>query len=141
MSLCCNAIPYDGTLPYVFVSYKDNDAKSLAIIEWLHRAGVRVWYDKGVDHSQEWPAIVASKLKNSHVCILLLSSKYEKSGPCTDELSMIKKNQKPFIPVFLSVSARRCMYTESSRWTFLSFPARCSVTLSPCAETSSRPRS
>lgn len=102
LSLCCNAIPYDGTLPYVFVSYKDNDAKSLAIIEWLHRAGVRVWYDKGVDHSQEWPAIVASKLKNSHVCILLLSSKYEKSGPCTDELSMIKKNQKPFIPVFLS---------------------------------------
>ena len=41
----------------------------------------------------------------------------------------------------VSASARRCMYTESSRWTFLSFPARCSVTLSPCAETSSRPRS
>ena len=42
--------PYEGTLPYLFVSYAHkNDAAVLEIISTLQSRGFRVWYDEGIE--------------------------------------------------------------------------------------------
>ena len=42
--------PYEGTLPYLFVSYAHkNDAAVLEIIGTLQSRGFRVWYDEGIE--------------------------------------------------------------------------------------------
>ena len=53
--------PYEGTLPYLFVSYAHaNDAAVLEIISTLQARGFRVWYDEGIEAGSEWPESIAS---------------------------------------------------------------------------------
>ena len=47
--------PYEGTLPYLFVSYAHkNDAAVLEIIRTLQARGFRVWYDEGIEAGSDW---------------------------------------------------------------------------------------
>ena len=53
--------PYEGTQPYIFVSYAHkNDAAVLEIIGTLQSRGFRVWYDEGIEAGSEWPESIAS---------------------------------------------------------------------------------
>ena len=53
--------PYEGTLPYLFVSYAHkNDAAVLEIISTLQSRGFRVWYDEGIEAGSEWPESIDS---------------------------------------------------------------------------------
>lgn len=55
--------PYEGTQPYIFVSYAHkNDAAVLEIIGALQSRGFRVWYDEGIEAGSEWPESIASHL-------------------------------------------------------------------------------
>ena len=47
--------PYEGTQPYIFVSYAHkNDAAVLEIIGTLQSRGFRVWYDEGIEAGSEF---------------------------------------------------------------------------------------
>ncbi len=40
---------YEGSEPYIFVSYSHEDAAAVyPEIEWLRQQGVNIWYDEGI---------------------------------------------------------------------------------------------
>ena len=60
--------PYEGTQPYIFVSYAHkNDAAVLEIIGTLQSRGFRVWYDEGIEAGSEWPESIASHLERAQL--------------------------------------------------------------------------
>ncbi len=62
--------PYEGTQPYIFVSYAHkNDAAVLEIIGALQSRGFRVWYDEGIEAGSEWPESIASHLERAQLVL------------------------------------------------------------------------
>ena len=53
---------YKGENPYIFVSYAHKDKDIVyPVIEELQNRGYRIWYDEGIEASEEWLNIWASK--------------------------------------------------------------------------------
>lgn len=112
--------PYEGTLPYLFVSYAHkNDAAVLEIIRTLQSRGFRVWYDEGIEAGSEWPESIASHLERAQLVLAFLSPAYLRSDNCRKEMhyALTKKN-----PSSTSTSNRRssppawrCRSATSSR--------------------------
>ena len=79
--------PYEGTLPYLFVSYAHkNDAAVLEIISTLQSRGFRVWYDEGIEAGSEWPESIASHLERAQLVLAFLSPAYLRSDNCRKEM-------------------------------------------------------
>ena len=66
--------PYEGTEPYIFISYAHADSDMVfPIITKLHKMGYRVWYDEGIDPGSEWPAVIERHLKHCEMCLLFIT--------------------------------------------------------------------
>lgn len=79
--------PYEGTQPYIFVSYAHkNDAAVLEIIGTLQSRGFRVWYDEGIEAGSEWPESIASHLERAQLVLAFLSPAYLQSDNCRKEM-------------------------------------------------------
>ena len=52
---------YRGDEPYVFISYAhpESSKKVFEEINILNKAGYRIWYDEGIEASNEWPEEIA----------------------------------------------------------------------------------
>lgn len=97
--------PYEGTQPYIFVSYAHkNDAAVLEIIGTLQSRGFRVWYDEGIEAGSEWPESIASHLERAQLVLALLSPAYLRSDNCRKEMhyALTKKSRSS-----TSTSSRR----------------------------------
>ena len=94
--------PYEGTLPYLFVSYAHkNDAAVLEIISTLQSRGFRVWYDEGIEAGSEWPECIASHLERAQLVLAFLSPAYLRSDNCRKEMHYALTKKKPVINVYL----------------------------------------
>lgn len=94
--------PYEGTQPYIFVSYAHkNDAAVLEIIGTLQSRGFRVWYDEGIEAGSEWPESIASHLERAQLVLAFLSPAYLCSDNCRKEMHYALTKKKPVINVFL----------------------------------------
>lgn len=94
--------PYEGTLPYLFVSYAHkDDAAVLEIISTLQSRGFRVWYDEGIEAGSEWPESIASHLERAQLVLAFLSPAYLCSDNCRKEMHYALTKKKPVINVFL----------------------------------------
>lgn len=94
--------PYEGTLPYLFVSYAHkNDAAVLEIISTLQSRGFRVWYDEGIEAGSEWPESIASHLERAQLVLAFLSPAYLRSDNCRKEMHYALTKRKPVISVYL----------------------------------------
>lgn len=94
--------PYEGTLPYIFVSYAHkNDAAVLEIISTLQSRGFRVWYDEGIEAGSEWPESIASHLERAQLVLAFLSPAYLRSDNCRKEMHYALTKKKPVINVYL----------------------------------------
>lgn len=94
--------PYEGTLPYLFVSYAHkDDAAVLEIISTLQSRGFRVWYDEGIEAGSEWPESIASHLERAQLVLAFLSPAYLRSDNCRKEMHYALTKKKPVINVFL----------------------------------------
>lgn len=94
--------PYEGTLPYLFVSYAHkNDAAVLEIIGTLQSRGFRVWYDEGIEAGSEWPESIASHLERAQLVLAFLSPAYLRSDNCRKEMHYALTKKKPVINVYL----------------------------------------
>ena len=66
--------PYEGTAPYIFISYSHRDLDRIRpILQGLADRGYRFWYDEGIDPGTEWPESIADHLQRSAVCIAIMS--------------------------------------------------------------------
>lgn len=94
--------PYEGSQPYIFVSYAHkNDAAVLEIIGTLQSRGFRVWYDEGIEAGSEWPESIASHLERAQLVLAFLSPAYLQSDNCRKEMHYALTKKKPVINVYL----------------------------------------
>ena len=93
---------YEGARAFAFVSYcHKDDAAVLPIIESLVRAGVRVWYDEGINPGEEWPLVIQEHLERCSVFVAFVSAASQVSHSCRKELNEALTLKKPTIPVML----------------------------------------
>ena len=67
--------PYEGTSPYIFISYSHRDYDRVEpILREMAAKGYRFWYDEGIDPGTEWPESIARHLEKSSVCLSFMSA-------------------------------------------------------------------
>ena len=95
--------PYDGTGPFIFISYAHRNKTSvMPIIAKLNEENFNVWYDEGVDPGTEWPEIIAQHVENCSYFIACLSPEFIQSENCKDELNYARDLDNIRLIVYLS---------------------------------------
>lgn len=101
-------IPYEGELPYVFVSYRHSAwAQVYPIIRWLMNQGIRVWYDEGIEGGSEWRGVIQDHVEGCTIFIPFITADYCDSSNCRRELSIADEDQKIIIPIYLEKTKLR----------------------------------
>ena len=94
--------PYQGTEPYLFLSYSHRNADAAAeAIRYLKAAGFRVWYDEGVIPATQWDENIAQAIENCDYLIALISEAYLSSANCLDELNYARDRNIPLLLIYL----------------------------------------
>ena len=95
-------LPYEGDLPYVFVSYSHrNTDAAQQIISRMIGSGYRVWYDEGIDPGTEWDENIAAHVEGCGYFLALISGEYLASDNCKDELNFARDLDKQRVLVYL----------------------------------------
>lgn len=78
--------PYDGTKPYIFVSYAHKDSeKVLDIINGLRNQKYLIWYDEGIPAGSDWPQNISDHMRDCDSVLMFLSSSFYASKNCLME--------------------------------------------------------
>ena len=94
--------PYEGTDPYVFVSYSHKDKNEVfEVIRMMQEAGYRIWYDEGIDPASEWDENIAEHINKCSYLIAFISPDYINSQNCRDEISYARDLNKERLLVYL----------------------------------------
>ena len=98
----CTFKPYEGELPYIFVSYAHKNANAVyPILERLNVEGFRIWYDEGIEWGTEWPQSIAEHLGKCAVCIAFHSNYSINSPNCRQEINYALKQGKDILSIYL----------------------------------------
>ncbi|MCH5279425.1 MAG: toll/interleukin-1 receptor domain-containing protein [Christensenellaceae bacterium] len=98
----CSFSPYEGTGKYIFVSYSHKDGEVIRpILEKLHAAGFRIWYDDGIEWGTEWPESIAMHLRNCEICMAFHSKTSSVSLNCRQEIHYALKQNRTVLSVYL----------------------------------------
>ena len=94
--------PYEGSSPYVYVSYSHEDKEIvLDILKKLHTSGLRIWYDRGIQPGNTWQDYNANHIKNCHTFLFFVSSNSVNSEECKYEIQYACDNLKAILPIYL----------------------------------------
>jgi len=94
--------PYEGSEPYIFVSYSHKDSEQVfPILQKLYERGLRIWYDEGIDPGSEWPEEIANHLLNCGLFLLFMSPDAAESHNVRREITMAIDRKKPLINIFI----------------------------------------
>ena len=98
--------PYEGSEPYIFLSYAHADAAPvMEIAAHLQAAGCRVWYDGGIEVGSEWPEYIAAHLNGASVMLAFLSNAYVRSDNCRKEMHFAQTRKIRTVNIFLEETA------------------------------------
>lgn len=93
---------YQGDEPYVFISYAHEDAAVVyGEITRFHEAGCNVWYDEGIDASNEWPEEIAKAVIGCAVFLIFVTPRSTDSVNCRNEVNLALNEKKPFLAIHL----------------------------------------
>ena len=93
---------YEGTAPYIFISYSHRDYAAMEEITALfQKNNVRFWYDDGLHSGDDWNLVIAKHLQAATVCLLLLSSNSAASEYVKNELTFAMSHQVPIHTLLL----------------------------------------
>lgn len=94
--------PYEGSEPYIFVSYARKDSGQVApLLDALNFAGYRVWYDSGIQSGKRWADSLAEHIAGCSVFMPLISSAFSDSVYCYDETAYALTKKRAISPVYL----------------------------------------
>lgn len=94
---------YEGTQPYLFISYSHRDKTALEQVKAIFEEnGVRYWYDDGLHSGDDWNMMIATHLQNAAVCLLLLSPYAAESQYVKNELNFAMTHGIPIHTLVLS---------------------------------------
>ena len=92
----CQAVPYQGTMPYICLYFTQADcAAGYTLAELLAREGYRVWYDRGEGGAQE----VGAALGGCRVLAALYSDAAQQEHDFRKVISAAKFGGKPILGV------------------------------------------
>ena len=94
---------YEGTEPYIFVSYAHAiSERAFKIIRLLSSAGYRLWYDEGLVVGKAYADLIAEKIEKCSVFLCLLTNDYGESAFCRYEFNFaLEILHKECIPLYL----------------------------------------
>lgn len=93
---------YEGTAPYIFISYSHrNTDNMMEICRMLKANGTRFWYDSGLHSGDDWNLVIATHLEKASVCLLLLSKDAASSLYVKNELNFAINHRIPIHVVLL----------------------------------------
>ena len=93
---------YEGTEPYIFISYSHRDASDmLEITRVFGSKNIRFWYDNGLHSGDDWNLIIAEHLEKASICLLLLSSAAASSFYVKNELNFAINHRIPIHTLLL----------------------------------------
>jgi len=94
---------YNGTKPYIFVSYSHNDMNMVFnIIKHLNNSGYKIWYDGGIEPGQEWPEILGKKIIKCKQFLVFLSPSAAKSRNVRNEIYLAESEKRDMLVVYLN---------------------------------------
>ena len=97
---------YSGDEPYVFISYAHKDSEFVFDeISILHDAGYNIWYDEGIEASNEWPEEIANAVIGCAAFLVFVSPRSTASVNCRNEINLALNENKPFLAVHLEESS------------------------------------
>ena len=92
--------PYEGRLPYVFISYSHRDSERvLEIISALNDRKLRLWYDEGIPAGSDWPKNIELHMRGCAAVLFFLSEAALASPNCYSEISTAVRTGKPVLTV------------------------------------------
>lgn len=98
----CELRAYDGSAPYIFVSYAHKDAGAvLPVLEYLMRRGYNVWYDEGITPGADWDDFLARKIAGCACFLCFASARSVASAECVKEMRRAIACDRPILNVFL----------------------------------------
>lgn len=104
-------IAYTGDQRFVFVSYSHaNSTVVYDLILRMQEAGVRVWYDGGMEPSEQWIETLPEKLNNCDAIIAFITKEFLGSKWCRRELLVGDNCNKPLAAVFLEEVSLPCAW-------------------------------
>ena len=93
---------YEGDEPFVFISYAHDDASLVyKEISRFHDAGCNIWYDEGIDASEEWPEAIAKAVIDCAVFVIFITPRSTASINCRNEVNLALNEGKPFLAIHL----------------------------------------
>ena len=93
---------YDGTEPFIFVSYAHKDGRRVyPELKRLHEMGYRIWYDEGIDPGNEWPEEIAKALGRAALFLVFISENAIGSKNVKNEINFALNRDKPFLAIHL----------------------------------------
>lgn len=93
---------YEGDEPYIFISYSHHDMERVyPVLEKLSAANIRFWYDGGIEHSENYVAVIAKHVKNCAIFMPFHSEKSFESEFCKAEINFAFKYFKRTFSAFL----------------------------------------
>ena len=97
---------YFGSEPYIFISYAHKDSEFVFNeISALHDAGYHIWYDEGIEASNEWPEEIANTVIGCTAFLVFVSPRSTASVNCRNEINLALNEDKPFLAVHIEESA------------------------------------
>ena len=92
--------PYEGRLPYVFISYSHRDSERvLEIISALNDRKLRLWYDEGIPAGSDWPKNIELHMRGCAAVLFFVSETALASPNCYSEISTAVRTGKPVLTV------------------------------------------
>ena len=99
------SIPYEGSRPYVFVSYAhDDEDVVLKTIDLLQNTyHYRIWFDNGIHSGDNWSQKIVKQLQNCAAFVLFMSQRSLQSRNVCSEISIAFSNSKiKMIPIWIT---------------------------------------
>lgn len=93
---------YEGNEKYVFISYCHQDsAIVLPILQKMAEAGIRLWYDSGIEAGTEWPEYIEERLVNAERVLVFMTPSAVDSRNCRNEINFALELKKELLVVYL----------------------------------------
>ena len=97
-----NSKAYEGKEPFAFVSYAHKDSNIvLPVIQGLQNRGVRVWYDGGLELTDQWLKRIADRLEKCSCVLAFVSRNSADSDNCYKEIHFAVEEKKGIAVVHL----------------------------------------
>lgn len=93
---------YEGPEPYIFISYKHQDATLVApMLQHLDEGGRHIWLDRGIRGGEEWDTVLEERIQGCVLLMAFISQGAIDSKYCRREIKFADALDKPMLFVAL----------------------------------------